>query len=178
MKGNDGATHGWEPSACWWPRPGLEPVTRQPGSAELCQPQTAALTTEPRGRDDVHQILGRRAAWGGSWPLGLHTGGWGRGLACWAEVPQDTAVAHAVADTRTLSVGHCSPAALAENCSPQWAHTSRRSPLPNPQADRVGEGQRTRPSPPGKSEVKGRPPHNDFPGLMARRSANLAFFLF
>ena len=111
----------------------------------------------------------RRAAWGGSWPLGLHTGGWGRGLACWAEVPQDTAVARAVADTWTLSVGHCSP---------QWAHTSRRSPLPNPQADRVGEGQRTGSSPPGKSEVKGRPPHNDFPGLMARRSANLAFFLF
>lgn len=25
---------------------------------ELCQPQTAALTTEPRGRDDVHQIPG------------------------------------------------------------------------------------------------------------------------
>lgn len=147
MKGNDGVAQGWEgafrvlvampPPGDGHPAAGIQ--------AEPCQPQRASLTTEPRGHDDLHQIpegwpaglppawhLGPRAAWGGSWPLGLHLGGWGRGLACWAEVPQDTAIACAVAVAGALSVRHCSPSALAENCRPQWAHTHRCSPLPNP----------------------------------------------
>uniref|UniRef100_A0A8C0AIN3 1-acylglycerol-3-phosphate O-acyltransferase 3 n=1 Tax=Bos mutus grunniens TaxID=30521 RepID=A0A8C0AIN3_BOSMU len=88
-EGNDGVAQGWEGAF----RAGghAQAWRRSPAAgiqAEPCQPQRASLTTEPRGHDDLHQIpegwpaglppawhLGPRAAWGGSWPLGLHLGG-------------------------------------------------------------------------------------------------------
>ena len=60
MKGNDGMAQGWEGAFCVlvaMPRPGDgHPVAGI--QAEPCQPQRAALTTEPRARDDLHQIPG------------------------------------------------------------------------------------------------------------------------